>query len=59
MVTRTALRAAATMGRRAGAAFRDTGRPTLNPFRGRERLAELATAWRRAYFAELDRPRRR
>jgi hypothetical protein len=41
--------AAAQMGTRAGEAFRDTGVPQRNPFRGK--APELAAAWRAAYLA--------
>jgi hypothetical protein len=49
---------AGQMGARAGDALRTTGRPTRNPFRDGGRLAELAAAWRRAYFTAA-RPGRR
>ncbi|HEY3714379.1 MAG TPA: hypothetical protein VGL39_07630 [Jatrophihabitantaceae bacterium] len=42
------------MGARAGSAFRETGVPTRCPFRD-DRLADIAQAWRRAYFAAAAR----
>jgi hypothetical protein len=54
MTDRRALTAAARMGTRAGVAFRTTGTPSPNPFTGK--AAELAAAWRRAYFAATRAP---
>ncbi len=47
-----AIAGAERMGRRAGEAWSTTGLPSPNPFR----VAELAAAWRRGYFATA-RPR--
>lgn len=57
MTTARALAGAAQLGRDAGQRFRREGIPSPNPFQRRRpgRLAELARAWRRAYFAELRR----
>jgi hypothetical protein len=53
------MEAAARMGTRAGQAFVDTGIPTRNPYdNGNTALAQLAAAWRRAYFAAAAQPHR-
>lgn len=51
----TAAARAEALGTRAGKAFLDTGAPSRNPFLDTPALADLADAWRRAYFAATAR----
>lgn len=52
-VNQTTLDAAARMGARAGALWRDYAIPRRNPFAGNPKLVSLATAWAAAYLDAL------
>lgn len=54
-----AIAAAKRLGARAGERRRRTGIPSRNPFEGARGREELAAAWRRGYFSELDSGRSR